>query len=197
MALLNINSRNIKRPASLAKRAKSKSIKLTNGRPAGLSMPSKKAQENRKVGFLQVRLQQNGNMRTLSPKNHTMQDVSETVLAAMGCSIVYDMDIDRDDYSLLTTQTDKELINNPNKFEFLVFKEIKKGKVSFQNVIKNESDSFLKLDDPRPKNIIDEHNMIMSHKKKEIDFTAVASGMYDYNFGNVHLKNTIFFKVTE
>ncbi len=77
-------------------------------------------------------------------KNSTPQ-MSQNVLAAIGCSI--DTTTDRD-FSLLTQQTDTEVIQNPNIIDETKWAELKNEKITALDKFPSVDDNFFKPDYP-------------------------------------------------
>ena len=99
--------------------------------------------------------------------------------------------------NIKNSQTDTETVENPNKFEATLYKEIKKGKVSFENVIQNKQNSLYKLDDPRSNNIIREQDELILEKEMSVDFKMVVAGFFDLNYGTSKSPNIRALQVGE
>ncbi len=68
--------------------------------------------------------------------------ISEDLLATLGCTSITDESVNKADFSLLGAQTDKEVVNNPNKLDSENFKEIRKVNVSLEGILKTENDAI-------------------------------------------------------
>ena len=59
----------------------------------------------------------------------TTSQISEDLLATLGCTSITEESINKADFSLLSVKTDKEVVDNPNKLDSENFKEIRKVNV--------------------------------------------------------------------
>lgn len=159
-------------------RAASSSTRVYNGR---LTSPlSRTAQQSMKINRLGISLAKNSSLKIESHMDNNQ--LSLDILATIGCSQVTDPNINIANYSLLTNQTDTEIVDNPNKIDMKNFENIGKGKVYFKNVLKNEDSYFYRLDQEIPKNYIKEQEMLKEENPYE--FNHVVSKLYDINFIN-------------
>lgn len=160
-------------------RNRTSETRVFNGR---LTSPlSPLAFRSMKINRLGINLAKNSNIK-IEPHCDNNK-LSLDILATMGCSQVVDPKIDIPDYSLLTQQTDKEILLNPNKLDMSIFKNIGKGKVYFKNILKNEENYFYRLDQQIPKNYMKEQKEI-KEQNNPYEFDAVVSKLYDVNFLN-------------
>ena len=112
----------------------------------------------------------------------TTAQISEDLLATLGCTPITEESINKADFSLLSVQMDKEVVDNPNKLDSENFKEIRKVNVSLEGILKSDNDAIYYLDEDISDNYKNEKDR--SKKKVEPNLTNVASRMIDINYGN-------------
>ena len=112
----------------------------------------------------------------------TTSQISENLLATLGCTSVTDESINKADFSLLSVQVDEEVVDNPNKLDSESFKEIRKVNVSLEGILKSDNDAIYYLDEDISDNYKNEKDR--SKKKTEPSLINVASRMIDINYGN-------------
>jgi hypothetical protein len=112
----------------------------------------------------------------------TTSQISEDLLATLGCTPITEESINKADFSLLSVQMDKEVVDNPNKLDSENFKEIRKVNVSLEGILKSDNDAIYYLDEDISDNYKNEKDR--SKKKVEPNLTNVASRMIDINYGN-------------
>ena len=177
---MQINTSNLLDPKIKKARALTSTTRVYNGRLTSPLSPTSFKSE--KVNRLGISLAKNGNLKIQTGAENNK--LAEDILNMMGCSPVIDPSINIPNYSLLTKQTDTEIILNPNKIDMNTFKNIGKGKIFFKNVLKNESNPFYRLDQEIPKNYINEQKEIKQNIKTKNQFDTVVSNLYDINFLN-------------
>ena len=79
------------------------------------------------------------------PTNYALAAIN-----AVGCSLITNTEFNNFNYSLIETQIDKEVINNPNKLEIKQFTNLQKVPISLENNLKNPSISFYTPDNTIP-----------------------------------------------
>ena len=112
----------------------------------------------------------------------TTSQISEDLLATLGCTSITEESINKADFSLLSVKTDKEVVDNPNKLDSENFKEIRKVNVSLEGILKSDNDAIYYLDEDISDNYKNEKDR--SKKKTEPSLINVASRMIDINYGN-------------
>jgi len=112
----------------------------------------------------------------------TTSQISEDLLATLGCTSITEESINKADFSLLSVQVDKEVVDNPNKLDSENFKEIRKVNVSLEGILKSDNDAIYYLDEDISDNYKNEKDR--SKKKAEPNLINVASRMIDINYGN-------------
>ena len=78
-------------------------------------------------------------------RNNNVSQMSQNVLTAIGCSIDPTMD---KDFSLLSQQTDTEVVENPNIIDETKWAELKNMKITALDKFPNVDDNFFKPDYP-------------------------------------------------
>ena len=182
---MQINTSNLLDSKIKKARALTSTTRVYNGRLTSPLSPTSFKSE--KVNRLGISLAKNGNLKIQTgavPVGAENNKLAEDILNMIGCSPVTDPSIDIPNYSLLTKQTDTEIILNPNKIDMKAFKNIGKGKIFFKNVLKDESNPFYRLDQEIPKNYINEQKEIKQNIKTKNQFDTVVSDLYDINFLN-------------
>lgn len=159
-------------------RALSSATRIFNGRLTSPLSPT--ALESMKINRLGVSLSKNSNMKIEA--NMDNNQMALDILATIGCSQVTDPKVNVANYSLLSQQTDTEIIDNPNKIDNKNFKNIGKGKVSFKNILRDEESNFYRLDQQIPDNYIKEQEELKQDNPYE--FNIIVSNLYDINFLN-------------
>ncbi len=142
---------------------------------------------NLKVQKISAELTKSSTGRKPQRENiHDTNMLCEDLINSMGISLVVDETINKSNYSMIATQTDTELVMNPNKIEMSVFKEIKKGNVLFEKILKDPDDSFYRLDEAVSKNYKREQEGLKKQKEKvsNMGLTRIVSQIYDVNYGN-------------
>ena len=143
---------------------------------------TRKGQQSYQVLELYQRLNAN---KTLSPQlNYNSNQAAKDILNIMGVSCVIDTTINRADYSLIDDQIDFELILNPNKVDFKDLKVLKKGKITFDKIIKNTDDPFYTLDEQISQNYIKQNELILHTEEMDFDFVSVAADLSSVNIYN-------------
>ena len=170
-----MNNKKIKRTSAV-----SSTGKVYNGKLSSLGSPN--SMKSMKINRLGINLSKNGNLK-IQPHMENEQ-LSLDILNSIGCSQVTDSAINSANYSLLTKQTDAEIIMNPNKIDTSIFDNIGKGKVSFNKVIADENNNFYRLDQEIPKNYTREQNSIKQTTQHVYQVNNVVSKLYDINFLN-------------
>tara|TARA_Y100001938_G_scaffold146136_1_gene224368 strand:+ start:12661 stop:13227 length:567 start_codon:yes stop_codon:yes gene_type:complete len=159
-------------------RVRSSTTRVFNGR---LTSPlSPMSFHSMKINKLGINLAKNGNLKIEAHSDNNK--VAQDILTTLGCSQVLDPKINIPDFSLLTQQTDSEIVLNPNKIDMGIFKNIGKGKIYIKNVMKDEANYFYRLDQDIPKNYAREQEKIKEENPYEYDI--VVSKLYDINFLN-------------
>jgi len=120
------------------------------------------------------RLSKQSYMRPI-PSIFSDEDTTINVLSAIGCTCTYDTQ----SYSLITTETDKEGIDNPTIFDRKDFKKIKPEKIEATGMFPADTDPFYELDDDVPRAKKDRRKEI--EKKAKPYPTALTSDMIKYN----------------
>lgn len=128
--------------------AEAKTLKICKGQVG--SILSEQSTNRVIPTLIQARLQRNHLMRCQPNAPSSSPDlfnISKDVLTAMGISCVYEYEKELPSYSLLSGQTDQEIVLNPNKIDASLFLGLNgKGKISIKNVLKDDSLPFYKLD---------------------------------------------------
>lgn len=184
--ILTINTGNLKNSRSIKRRLRSKSVRVTNNRPA--SKFTRKGKVSIGVNRMKAKLLNNGSLR-INGAPQSDNEVAEDIFKILGISPVYDHDINRADYSFIPTQTDIELVSNPNKMELGIFREITKGKVQFSNILKDTNNSFYKIDEGINQNILNELELIKKQDKTKNNFSEILAGLYHINYNMPSTKN--------
>lgn len=175
---MQVNIALLKDKKTTKARAASSSTRVYNGR---LTSPlSRTALQSMKINRLGINLAKNSSIKIEAHMDNNQ--LSLDILATIGCSQVTDPSVNIANYSLLTNQTDAEIVENPNKIDMKNFENIGKGKVHFRNVLKNEESYFYRLDQEIPKNYTKEQETLKQENPYEFD--RVVSKLYDINFIN-------------
>lgn len=109
------------------------------------------------------------------PSDFSDETTTIYVLSALGCTCTSDTQ----SYSLISTETDKEGIDNPTIFDRKDFKKIKPEKVEATTAFPGDTDPFYELDDDVPR-ATKERRKEIEEKTKPYP-TAIASAMIKYN----------------
>ena len=169
------------------RRIKRKSLfKITKGRVT--STVSKSGRDRLKIHRMAAKIAKKGNLHYQMSSNN-IDDIAKDVLEIIGCACVYDPHLNRPNYSLLDNQTSPELINNPNKVDYRDYTYVDKGKVEFQDVLKNEFDNFYNLDDSLPRDYKQQVDDYEKQKKENYNFAHIAVGIFDMNYNNPYSTN--------
>jgi len=161
-------------------RARSSTTRVYNGRLTSPLSPT--SADSMRINRIGVNLAKNGNLKLQSAgdNNQTALDI----LTSIGCSCITDPKINKPDYSLISKQTDFELVLNPAKIDMSSFKNIGKGKVFFKNVIKDPKNAFYQLDQKIGKNYINEQEQIKKSSEMAFQYVDIVSNLYDINYTN-------------
>ena len=141
--------------------------------------------------------------KTLSVNNPTLRksynsnETAKEILNIMGASCIVDPTINRIDYSLVDTQLDTELILNPNKVDFKDLKILKKGKITFDKIIKNTNDPFYSLDEEISQNYVKQNNDLLQVEEMDFNFVSVVSGISNMNIYSPHSPSVRALKRTQ
>tara|TARA_R100000388_G_C7185218_1_gene130697 strand:+ start:71 stop:646 length:576 start_codon:yes stop_codon:yes gene_type:complete len=142
---------------------------------------TKKGQEKYKVIELQKKLMAD---TPILRKNSSENETAKEILNIIGASCILDSNINRVDYSLIDDQLDKELILNPNKVDFKDLKILKKGKITFDKILRETNDPFYTLDEQISQNYIQQNEKILQQEEMNFDFTAIVGDISSMNAYN-------------
>ena len=142
---------------------------------------TKKGQEKYKVIELQKKLMAD---TPILRKNSSENETAKEILNIIGASCILDSNINRVDYSLIDDQLDKELILNPNKVDFKDLKILKKGKITFDKILRDTNDPFYTLDEQISQNYIQQNEKILQQEEMNFDFAAVVGDISSMNAYN-------------
>jgi hypothetical protein len=180
MPKLTITISTIKDPSKVSQMA---NTSLENQIVGNKAVRSTKGKSDSTIKVRQVnqKLVSSG-LTPLQRDSATTSQISEDLLATLGCTSITDEPINKADFSLLSIQMDKEVVDNPNKLDSENFKEIRKVNVSLEGILKSDNDAIYYLDEDISDNYKNEKDR--SKKKVEPNLTNVASRMIDINYGN-------------
>jgi hypothetical protein len=180
MPKLTITISTIKDPSKVSQMA---NTSLENQIVGNKAVRSTKGKSDSTIKVRQVnqKLVSSG-LTPLQRDSATTSQISEDLLATLGCTSITDEPINKADFSLLSIQMDKEVVDNPNKLDSENFKEIRKVNVSLEGILKSDNDAIYYLDEDISDNYKNEKDS--SKKKVEPNLTNVASRMIDINYGN-------------
>ena len=102
-------------------------------------------------------------------------ELSKDILTAMGISCITDNLINIPNYTLMSDQTDSETVDNPNKLERNYYASLKAGKVSFRNVLKDDSLPFYKFDEKPSEMYINEKNEFEKKDTSSMGYDTIVS----------------------
>lgn len=180
MSILNINSGKISTSVGARRHKISRTIRIFDNKPGSKITP--RGSQNNKVNKIKAKLSKQKVMRATTNTQHN-SEVSLEILESLGCVCIKDKNINRSNFSLISTQTDTETVDNPNILDAAIYGQIAKGKVSFTNVLKNELNSFYKLDEGMSSVRINEVNKINNSIEDYAvyEFDNIVSKFYDMN----------------
>tara|TARA_R110002012_G_scaffold312185_1_gene522348 strand:- start:3975 stop:4568 length:594 start_codon:yes stop_codon:yes gene_type:complete len=189
MALKTLNLSTLSRKKALSK-AIEKTVKIFDNKPC--TTISQEGSRAVKIGKMTANLTKSSLTRKPQKENQFDKNMlCGDLLNSMGVSMVEDETVNKANYSLLAAQTDIEILLNPNKIDMSIFREIKKGKVSFQNILKDPNDSFYRLDEAVDNNYMHEQKVIKEQKSKASNqqLNKVVAQIYDMNYSNTRSPN--------
>jgi len=176
MSILSVNIGNFFNKGSMARASRASTLRIKKGQ-IGSNMTSKGVAAVN-VSKMQARLEKNGMMKkqaNLTGNKLDTNELSKDILTAMGISCVTDKMVNIPNYSLLSGQTDAETVDNPNKIERKIFKSLKSGKVSFRNVLKDDSLPFYKFDERPSEMYTNEQNEFDKKDKSRMGYDYILS----------------------
>jgi len=155
--------------ASMSKLAEKRATTRSRGRNIRSGTNSKSIDKGYK------HLYKNGYTK-ISNNNMSDSELSEQIMASMGCTICSESK----EFSLLSTQTDSEVIDNENLFDEKEYASITNEKAAATGVFVNNFDPFFTLDDSPPQTIAEQNSQIISMESADIE--QLTADMINFNY---------------
>ena len=166
-------------PQLLKTAAIMKDVKMVNGRPMRRDDPETDVQ---KVKESLVR----NKILPVSCANRqtTLQESADDLL--FGLNITIDKESNRE-FSLLSTETDTEVIQNPNILDTVKWEEVKNTNILALDKFPHASDNFFVMDRVLSTNLKRQRSNILKKAEKVVISPAnVASDLINYNIKNIN-----------
>ena len=184
---LKISAEKIQNKTALNNFLKSKQTRILDGRRVS-ALTKKGAQKNKMLNLLGA-MQSQGSLKIQSGQQHMSEEekqniIAKEIFATMGCECITDPHINKEDFSLIPSQIDSEILLNPNKIDLGLYKEITKGKVQFDKIIKKPESSFYTIDEQLSKNIQKEFDKIKANKEGQQNYMPLVADVFDMNLNN-------------